>query len=79
MATVYLQDVIDSGRATITVPEWGALMGVGRNQAYEAAQRGEIPGLLSIGRRRLVSVPVTLAWLGVQTSDTTSDGPHEPA
>lgn len=34
---------------TISVPEAGRLLGVGRNCAYEAARRGEIP-TIRIGR-----------------------------
>ena len=34
---------------TISVPEAGRLLGVGRNSAYEAAARGEIP-TIRIGR-----------------------------
>ncbi|HEY1243246.1 MAG TPA: helix-turn-helix domain-containing protein [Hyphomicrobiaceae bacterium] len=34
---------------TLSVPEAGRLLGVGRNAAYEAAARGEIP-TIRIGR-----------------------------
>jgi excisionase family DNA binding protein len=40
-------------RKTYTVDEAGRLLGVGRNQAYEAAKRGEIP-TIKIGKRLLV-------------------------
>lgn len=40
-------------RRTITVPEAGEQLGIGRNAAYEAAKRGEIP-TVRIGRRLLV-------------------------
>ncbi len=40
-------------RKTITVPEAGAQLGLGRNSAYEAVKRGEIP-TVRIGRRLLV-------------------------
>jgi excisionase family DNA binding protein len=40
-------------RKTITVTEAGAQLGLGRNSAYEAAKRGEIP-TVKIGRRLLV-------------------------
>ncbi len=40
-------------RKTLTIDEAAKLLGVGRNQAYEAARRGEIP-TLRIGRRLLV-------------------------
>ncbi len=36
-----------------TVPEAGRLLGLGRNAAYDAAKRGDIP-TLQIGRRLLV-------------------------
>jgi excisionase family DNA binding protein len=39
--------------ATISVEEAGRRLGVGRNSAYEAAHRGEIP-VIKIGKRLLV-------------------------
>ena len=38
---------------TMSVPEAGRRLGIGRNAAYEAAARGEIP-MIRIGRRMLV-------------------------
>ena len=38
---------------TVTVPEAGRLLGIGRNAAYEAARRGEIP-TIRIGKLLLV-------------------------
>jgi excisionase family DNA binding protein len=43
----------DLPKLTMTVPEAAKLLGVGRNQAYEAVRRGEIP-TVKIGRRILV-------------------------
>jgi excisionase family DNA binding protein len=42
-------------RKTLSVPEAGRWLGIGRNAAYEAARRGEIP-TIRIGR--LLRVPV---------------------
>ena len=42
-------------RRTLTVPEAGRALGIGRSAAYEAAQRGDIP-TIRIGRRVLVPV-----------------------
>ena len=42
-------------RKTLTIPETAQLLGVGLNQAYEAAKRGEIP-TIKIGKRILVPV-----------------------
>lgn len=38
---------------TLTIEEAAKLLGVGRNNAYEAAKRGEIP-TIKIGKRILV-------------------------
>jgi hypothetical protein len=35
-------------------PDVGRLIGLSKNAVYEAAGRGEIPGLVRIGRRLLV-------------------------
>lgn len=42
-----------SERKTYKIEEAGRLLGIGRNQAYEAAKRGDFP-TLKIGRRLLV-------------------------
>ena len=38
---------------TMSVPEAGRRLGIGRNSAYDAAARGELP-TIKIGRRLLV-------------------------
>ena len=43
----------ETERKTYKIEEAGRLLGVGRNQAYEAAKRGEIP-TIKIGKRLLV-------------------------
>ena len=40
-------------RQTLTVEEAAALLGIGRNSAYQAIARGEIP-VLRVGRRLLI-------------------------
>ena len=45
--------VADVQRRTITVEEAAKALGIGRNSAYEAVRRGEIPSI-AIGRRLLV-------------------------
>jgi len=44
----------DASRQTYNVEEGGRLLGIGRNQAYEAARRGDFP-TIRIGKRLLVS------------------------
>ena len=66
-----------AGRLTCTVPEAGQLLGIGRDAAYAAAARGEIP-TLRLGRSLRVAVPKLLALLGV-TPDMSEDGPADPS
>ncbi len=56
-----------SGRATLTVPEAGEILGLGRDASYAAASRGELP-VLKVGRRLLVPVPKLLALLGADAA-----------
>lgn len=42
-----------NGRRTLTITEAAKALGIGRNQGYAAAQRGEIP-TIKIGKRLLV-------------------------
>jgi hypothetical protein len=61
---------------TVTVPVAGQVLGIGRDAAYAAAARGEIP-VLSLGRSLRVPVPKLLEMLGVlKNSDA---GAHTPA
>ena len=43
----------DVERLTLSIVEAAKILGIGRNSAYEAARRGQIP-TLTIGRRLLV-------------------------
>ncbi len=54
---------------TITVPEAGRLLGIGRDAAYAAAERGELP-CLRLGRRLVVPVPRLLDLLGVTSTQS---------
>ena len=50
-------------RMTITVTEAARRLGIGRNTAYEAVRRGEIP-TIRIGKRLLVPVSALDKLLG---------------
>ncbi len=55
--------------ATVTIPEAARLLGIGRNLAYEIANReGELAGVpvIRVGRRLLVPQARLLAVLGLQ-------------
>jgi len=64
-------------RLTITVPEAGRVLGIGRDAAYAAAERGEIP-TLRLGRRLVVPVPKLLALLGADVPDMSEPGSDNP-
>lgn len=52
-------------RPTVTVPEAGSFLGLGRDASYRAAEAGEIP-TLRFGRRLVVPVPRLLTLLGYE-------------
>ena len=60
-------------RLVYTVPEAGRLLGLGRNAAYDAAKRGDIP-TLRIGRLLLVPKIPFLRMLGIADTLTAAPG-----
>lgn len=44
----------DSARLTYSVAEAAAMLGISRNLAYELARRGELPGTIKLGQKRIV-------------------------
>jgi excisionase family DNA binding protein len=63
-----LRELLESGRATITVEEAAELIGVSRGVAYQSARQNELP-VLHLGRRIFVSVPGLLRLLGVEAGE----------
>jgi excisionase family DNA binding protein len=59
-----------SDRLTMTVEEACRLLGVGGTVGYELARRGELPGVLRLGRRLVVSRPALEHALGVRQPST---------
>lgn len=59
---------------TVSVPEAGKWLGIGRNAAYEAARRGEIP-TIRIGR--LLRVPVVALERKLEEAVQGSGGRHD--
>jgi hypothetical protein len=62
-----------AGRLTVSVPEAGAILGLGRTRAFEMARDGSLPGIRRLGRRWIVSLPELCAYLG---ADFRSIGPE---
>jgi len=64
-------------RLTLTVEEACRLYGIGRTMGYELARRGELPGVIRLGRRLLVSRPALERALRVgaaRDADRAEDG-----
>lgn len=60
-----LESLRSSGRTVIKVDELVDVLDgqMSRSSLYEAIKHGEIPGVLRIGRRVLISVPAIVSWL----------------
>lgn len=58
-----------SKRLTYTVEQVADLLGTGRTATYDAVARGQIPGVLKVGRRLLISRYAFEAWLGFPQND----------
>lgn len=65
---------------TVSVERAGALLGISRGSAYEAARRGDIPAL-RIGKRLVVPTARLLALLGVDAwiDEQPHKGVRQPA
>jgi excisionase family DNA binding protein len=50
----------------LTVPELAALLRVSLPTAYSAVKRGEVPGVVRVGRTVRISRQAVLSWLGAQ-------------
>jgi excisionase family DNA binding protein len=57
-----------STKKTLTIPEAGKELGIGRAAAYEAARRGQIP-TIRIGRKLLVPLGALERMLEMAGSD----------
>jgi excisionase family DNA binding protein len=60
-------------RATYTVEQVGELLGISRGSAYAAVRAGELPGVIRLGRRVLISKAALHEFLGIS-----DDGPDSP-
>lgn len=46
--------MMPDNRLTYSVAEAAAMLGISRNLAYELARRGELPGTIKLGQKRIV-------------------------
>jgi hypothetical protein len=54
-------------KPTVSVPDAGRVLGIGRNAAYDAVKRGEIDSL-AFGKRRVVPTAPLRRKLGIETA-----------
>ena len=66
-----------AGQATISADEAWPIVGCPRCSFFRAMSRGEVPGVLKLGRRRLIALGPFLKWLGVD--DDEAERPMEDA
>lgn len=59
-------------RPTLSVPEAGAYVGLGRSAAFDAARRGELP-TIRFGRRLAVPTALLRQMLGIDAASDSSD------
>ena len=52
--------MVTSERLTLSIKEAAAILGISRNLAYELAKRGELPGAIKLGQKRIVVSRVQL-------------------
>ena len=59
-------------RRTVTIQEAAKILGIGRDQAYNAARLGQLP-VIRIGKRLLVSIPALEKMLSEAGQDSTKN------
>jgi len=65
-------------RQTCTVDEAARILGIGRNSAYQAVKRGELPAI-RLGRRLVISISALEGLLkGRLRPDGSSERPETP-
>lgn len=60
----------DNERQTVTVRQAAAMLGISKNLAYDLARRGELPGVIKLGKKRLVVSRTQLEKLLLGDSET---------
>ena len=68
-----MSDSPEAPSLTITVAEAARYLGIGRNSAYEAVRRNEIP-CIRIGRRIVIPRHRFLEWLGASDANPGDTG-----
>ena len=54
---------MNTQKMTLSIPEVAETLGISRNLAYELAARGELPGLIRLGVKRVVCSKLAIGKL----------------
>lgn len=46
--------MVNNERLTLTIKEAATMLGISKNLAYDLAKRGELPGAIKLGQKRIV-------------------------
>lgn len=65
-----------SHRTMLTVPEAAEYLGIKATKGYEMASRGELPGVVRIGRLVKVHRPTLDSWLAEQAAGSSDSAPR---
>ena len=60
-------------RLTYTIKEAAAKLGISKNLAYELARRGELPGVIKLGEKRIVVSAAQLQRLLLGNSEAKNE------
>ncbi len=60
-------------RLTLSITEAAAMLGISRNLAYELARRGDLPGSIKLGQKRIVVSRIAIERL-LQGEDLQGEG-----
>lgn len=58
---------------TITIPQAAEVLGIHPRRAYQLAERGQLPGVIRLGRSIRIRVAALRQWMEQQESQIRSD------
>lgn len=64
-----------NGRLTVSVSEAAQILGISKNLAYDLARRGELPGAIKLGQKRIVvsRIQIENLIIGAKGRDDSED------
>jgi len=66
----YMQSTQTTEKVLLRIEEAAIMLSLGRAKAYQMAQRGELPGVVRIGRSVRISAAALRSWIDGQLTDS---------